>query len=150
MNASEIDLAIRKRLKELDAVLDMNKDIEYGTERTDMNYERDQLLCHYLPFVANSWCWDQVVEYVADLCDNPGGGCDGRPGRLYDLADWEILAAETWFSERKNWKEIVGDYDWDGDGDRGVVGAMVTINKEVLPVEVPVAVVYYISAAFSK
>jgi hypothetical protein len=147
MDTRTIDTEIRNRIQELSQELDADKDIEYGGRRTDLEYERDQLLGHYLPFVANTYIWFPVGDYVAELCDS-GGGADGRPGRLYSLEDWEIIEAETWFRENKNWKEILGDNNWDGDGERKP-GAMVTINKETNPVSVPVSVVYYVSAAFS-
>lgn len=101
MDAKEIDAAIRARIAEL--------------ENSNEHIERDALLCNHLPTVANRFTWDKVVDYVTQLCDNPGGGCDGRPGRLYEISDEAIVEAEAWFADTERWQDMmdsspIGEY----------------------------------------
>jgi hypothetical protein len=138
MNSVEIDNAIRERLAEL-SVLDM-KGSTKGHE------EEDRIMNNYLPSVADHLLWEQVVEYAVDRC-NPGCAADGRPGRLYSMPDWRIQEAETWLIANPNWRDIMGDLDWDGNG-KHEPGAVSIINKNDKPVEVPTAAVYYVSTAF--
>lgn len=93
MFAVQIDMEIRKAL-------------ESDLYTAD---DKDAIIGHYLPLMVNPAVWIKVKEYAMDVCDNPGGGADCRPGRLYELTDEEIVEAEKWLKEHssvQDWEDL--------------------------------------------
>jgi hypothetical protein len=157
MNATQIDSEIRARIAEI--------------KHDPWNEEYDQMLRNYLPLAANSIAWDRVSEFATEQCANPGGGADGRPGRLYELPDAAIVEAEAWFLANPNWRDLVMCDLIESSNVGGLVrefvpGKTVTVNARYLeqqyneatgkmegpvePVEVSLAAYAYVGCAFAE
>jgi hypothetical protein len=142
MNSVAIDSAIRARLAELNSSRNSNDQDELGN-----------LTANHLPSVADHLLWEEVADFAADMC-NPMAAADGRPGRLYELSDAEIVSAEAWFNANKDWSEVMAAaYKNDmlfesvtNVWSSFVPGQTVTINGR----EILVAAIRYVGTAFPQ
>jgi hypothetical protein len=104
------------------------------------------------PIVVDKALWEAVVQDVSDWCAE-GGGCDGRPGRLFAMSDEDIVAAQDWIREHGFEKLVASELVSDQTEDGTVVlkslfdGTKVTEDGEQFTV--PSVAYQYVCKAFS-